>query len=227
MAGAGAPQNVFQGASAGLNMAGQTAGQLAGFRPQTLAGTNLGQYMNPFQGAVINRTMADMERQRQQMGNATGAAATAAGAFGGSRHGVADALTNQGFQQTAADTIANLRMANFGQAQQGALADIANSIQGAGIRSNAAGMLGNLSNLGFGMGQAAQQGQMQAGGMQQQLMQQLINAAKGQFAGFTGAPGQSLAMQLAALGGVPYPQSQTTQQQPGLLNFLSLGMGLV
>jgi hypothetical protein len=84
--------------------------------------TNMVQkYMNPYQTDVINASMGDIERQRQQQQLRDRAAAVQAKAFGGSRQGVAEALTNEAFDRTAANTVANLRNQGFTQAQQIAL----------------------------------------------------------------------------------------------------------
>ena len=63
--------------------------------------------------------------------------------------------------------------------------------------------------------------------MQQALQQQLIDAARGQYAGYTGAPQQSLGLPLAALGAAPVPQTTTQSQKPGLLNYLQLGANVI
>ncbi len=84
--------------------------------------TNMVQiYMNPYQQEVIDASMGDIERQRQQQQLRDRAAAVQAKAFGGSRQGVAEALTNEAFSRTAANTAAQLRSQGFTQAQQIAL----------------------------------------------------------------------------------------------------------
>jgi hypothetical protein len=98
-------------------------------------------------------------------------------------------------------------------------------LAGAGLNLQAAGQLGNLSNLGFGMGQQIAGTQAAQGAQQQQMMQALIDAARGQFGGATGAQQSGLATMLAALGGIPTGQTATTSQRPGLLQLLSLGLG--
>ncbi|HVW75208.1 MAG TPA: hypothetical protein VHC39_16340 [Rhizomicrobium sp.] len=90
-----------------------------------LAGTDLSPYLNPYQNSVINSTMAQLNQQRGQQQVADNAAATAAGAFGGDRQAVQNALTSQFYDQDAASALANLNSANYTQAQQAALADIA------------------------------------------------------------------------------------------------------
>ena len=223
MAGGGNPTmqaqpNVYQQAAQGVGQAGQVAGQVAQYNPAQF-GQQVGQFQNPYTQQVTDQTMMDLERQRQMASNATGAAASAAGAFGGSRHGVADALTNQGFANTAAQTYANLNNQGFQNSVQNMFGAQNQALSGA---QN----LSNIANLGFGMGQQLQNQQYQYGAQQQAMQQALIDAAKGQFASFTGSPQASLATQLGAIGGVPYGQSQSTSQTPGLFNLLSLGLGL-
>lgn len=79
------------------------------------------QYMNPYQQQVIDASMGDIERQRQQQQLRDRAAAVQAKAFGGSRQGVAEALTNEAYDRTAANTAAQLRSQGFSQAQTLAL----------------------------------------------------------------------------------------------------------
>ena len=100
-------------------------------------------------------------------------------------------------------------------------------LQGAQFRLGAAGQMGNLGQQAFGTSQAIQQQQMQQGLMQQGLQQQLIDAARGQDAGYTGAPQQSLGLPLAALGAAPVPQTTTQSQKPGLFNYLQLGANVI
>lgn len=100
-------------------------------------------------------------------------------------------------------------------------------LQGAQFRLGAAGQMGNLGQQAFGTSQAIQQQQMQQGLMQQGLQQQLIDAARGQYAGYTGAPQQSLGLPLAALGATPTPQTTTQSQKPGLFNYLQLGANVI
>jgi len=86
--------------------------------------------------------------------------------------------------------------------------------------------MGGLANQAFGMGRQINQDMMQQGMMQQALQQQLMDRARQQYQGFTGAPEASLSLPLAALGAAPVPQSKTTSQSPGLFNYLSMGASL-
>lgn len=193
---------------------GNVFNQAAGAYNAALQGPNIAQFANPFQQQVINRTMGDIGAAQQMAQNQLGAQATAARAFGGSRQGVAEAQTNAGFAKQLADTSANLNMQGFNTAL--------------GAAQNQQQMLSQLAGQGFGFGQSLNQQQMQQGALQQGLMQSLIDAARGQYAGFTGAPQQALTLPLAALGASQMgQQTQTQTQKPGLFNYLSLGLGLL
>jgi len=97
-------------------------------RAGQIASTNLNPYMNKFDNQVIRRAQNDLERQRQMNVNDIGAAATAAGAFGGSRHGVAEALTNEAYARAGGDMSAGLRQGSFDTALSTAGSDIANRL---------------------------------------------------------------------------------------------------
>ncbi len=200
---------------------GQMQGQVQGGQPSVfqqaagayntaLQGPNIGQFMNPYTQEVIDRTAADINAAQQMSMNQLGAQAAQARAFGGSRHGVAEAQTNAGFTKQLADTSANLRQQGFNTAL--------------GAAQNQQQMMSNLAQQGFGFGQSLNQQQMQQGQLQQALQQALIDAAKGQFAGFSGAPAQSLQLPMAAVGAASQgQQTQTQSRNLGLFDYLTLG----
>lgn len=196
---AGGQPNVFTQASNAFNTAMQ--------------GPNIQQFMNPYTQEVMNRTATDINNARQQTMNQLGQQASAAGAFGGSRHGIAEAQTNAGFAKQLADTSANLNMQGFNTAL--------------GAAQNQQQMMSNLAQQGFGFGQALNTQQMQQGALQQAMQQMLIDAAKGQYAGYTGAPQNALTLPMAALGqaGGLGMQTTTQTQNPGLFDYLSLAAG--
>ena len=222
----GQPPNIFQQAAGGVQAAGMGTMNEMGFQPTQLATTDLQPYMNPYTNEVIGNTQADIERQRLIAQNQIGAQAGAAGAFGGSRHGVESALTNEAALRQMGQTSAALRQTGYGQAQSAAQQDIANQMQASQMRLGAAGQLGNIANLGFGMGQELNQGLAQQGMQQQALQQALIDAARQQYAGYANAPGGSLSYMAQALGSTPVPQTQTTSSNPGLFGLLSAGASI-
>ena len=258
------------------NISAQQVGTTFGYTPDTVAAqTALGgiqQYFNPYTQQVIDTSMADLERQRMMQTAQMGAQATAAKAFGGSRQGVAQALTNEAFANQGGQLASQLRAQGFQTALGASQQDVANqmqaalanqaaraaqeqfaqgtrlqaqqanqqaaaqaaqanqqaALQAANLRASSAGMLGNLSQTGFNMGNTITQQQMQQGQMQQLMNQALIDAGKGQYAGFTGAPGQSLNTMLAATGaGNMGQKTETATSKPGLLGYLSAGASVL
>jgi hypothetical protein len=120
------------------------------------------------------------------------------------------------------------RAAEFGQSNslQAQLANQQAGLQGNQLALSAAGQLGNLANTGFNMGMQTTQQQMQQGESQRMLNQYLIDAARAQYGGFTGAPAASMTLPLAALGAGNMGQQTTTQtSRPGLLQYLTVPFG--
>jgi hypothetical protein len=75
--------------------------------------SNMAQYMNPFQQDVVDVALGDIERARQMQQIQGAAQAQRAGAFGGSRQVVAQALTNEAALREAGRTAAGLRSQGF------------------------------------------------------------------------------------------------------------------
>lgn len=122
-----APGNVTaQQIAANARAPNVTAQQIAAGQ---LSNTDLSAYMNPFQSHVIDTTISDLERARQQAMIQMGGQASASGAFGGSRHGVAMGETNRAFDDNTARALAGLNFQNFNNAQQMGQFDIGNRLQ--------------------------------------------------------------------------------------------------
>lgn len=168
--------------------------------------------MNPYQQQVVDATLRDVGSAAQMGLNQIGAQAQGAGAYGGSRQGIAEAEALKGFNQQALDQVSRLN-------QQGYQQSINNAF-------NAASGLQNVGNQAFGMGNTLTDRQMQQGQMQQAAMQNLINAGKQQFAGFAGQPQQNLNTLLSTISAQPNLAGTSTSFQPGLFNYLQFAAGL-
>ena len=182
---------------------------------------SIGSYMNPYTQAVRTNALADLESARQAAIQQTGERATQARAFGGSRQGVAEALTNQGFAKQAATLGTTLNEQAFNQAmamQQADIArrsaaDIANQqagLQGAQLRLGGASQLGNLAAQQQALRLGGAQAVMGAGGARQALDQQQMDAIRNIGLQRLGVVQSSLGAQPANLGMVattPYTQN--------------------
>ena len=78
------------------------------------------QFMSPYQQQVIDTTLTEFDRKRQQMLNQQQAQAVAGGAFGGAREGIQQAEFGAQSLQDRAALQAQLLQQGFGQAQQAA-----------------------------------------------------------------------------------------------------------
>lgn len=110
--------------------------------------TRIAALSNPYLEAVAGRTLQGLETARQVAERDGQSRATLANAYGGSRHGVEDALTNAAFARQASDALSGLYASGWDQAAglaereagRSQAADAANA--GADLetaRSNAAG----------------------------------------------------------------------------------------
>ena len=216
---------------AGTDLAAQMAAYGGVYQPGQITAqqTNLGMtgpgsigsYMNPYTESVRTNALADLESARRAAIQQTGERATQARAFGGSRQGVAEALTNQGFAKQAATLGTTLNEQAFNQAmamQQADIArrsaaDIANQqagLQGAQLRLGGASQLGNLAAQQQALRLGGAQAVMGAGGARQALDQQQMDAIRNIGLQRLGVVQSSLGAQPANLGMVattPYSQN--------------------
>ena len=189
----------------------------------TVLGSDIQAYQNPYQQNVIQGLQTEAQRNMQTGLNTIGSQATAAGAFGGSRHGIAEGQMMGDVQRGLNQQIGQLQQQGFTQAQNMAQQDIANRLSQANLGLSAASQLGNLGQQSFNMGRTIQQDVAQQGAQQQMLNQALIDAAKGQFATYQGYPAAGLGIMTQALGASPHGQTQTGTRQLGIMDYLTAG----
>ena len=180
---AAAANNVFNQASGALTDAmggardimgfqGQQVGTQFGYDPQQVqaqqAVGGIQTYMNPYTQQVIDLAGQDIERQRQMAQNQLGSQAQAAGAFGGSRQGVAEAMTNSEFARQMAETTAGLRQQGFNTALGASQQDVANQMAAAFANQDA---FGRAQEFGQATGLTAQRANQDAFGRSQEFGQ--------------------------------------------------------
>ena len=127
-------------------LAATTYGQAASVDPAayhqrvqsgSFSGSDLAAYLNPYQSGVIDQSNAAIERQRQIAQQQNGYAASQAGAFGGSRHGIVDAENNRNFAQMQQDTTNALLNQGYDRAAGLLTSDLDRAMQ-AGLANQAA-----------------------------------------------------------------------------------------
>jgi hypothetical protein len=187
--------------------------QTAGQANLGMTGTgSIGSYMNPYTEQVRANALGDLESARRSAIQQTGERATQARAFGGSRQGVAEALTNQGFAKQAANLGTTLNEQAFNQAVQMQSADLARQqqaaaanqqagLQGAQLRLSGANQLGSLAAQQQALRLGGAQAVMGAGGARQAADQQQMDAIRNLGLQRLGIVQSSLGASPANLGG--------------------------
>ena len=177
------------------------------------------QFMSPYQQEVINTTLTEFDKQRQQALAQQQAQAVAGGAFGGAREGVQRAEFGAQSLQDRAALQAQLLQQGFGQAQQAAQTAFTQQQGLASLQPALAGQ--EAQQLGTLGGQAS--------AYQQSILDAQAQAAReAAFEPYTryGLVGQQLT---GLVGGFPTQvQTYQQQQQPAspFQQFLGAGIGL-
>ena len=106
------------------NLGGTQIGDVASPLAASLLNTDVSAYQNPFQQAVIDASLVDIDRRRDQAVQRAQDRAINAGAFGGSRSAILEGEATRPFEEEALRTITGLRQQGFDTAQQAALSDV-------------------------------------------------------------------------------------------------------
>ena len=178
------------GAYAPLSQAQTAAQGMQGL----FAPSDLSAYTNPYQQAVIDETMKELNRQGEIQQSQLAAGAVQGGAFGGSRFGVQEAELGRNLQDVRARTLAQLNQQNYMQALQSAQsafeAQQGRAGQASQLLTGVGGMVGQLGQqeaaIGgqqLGAAELAQQtglkdieAQQRLGAIQQAQQQAILNA---------------------------------------------------
>lgn len=210
-----------------MQQAAGVAQQGTTYQPRSFLQGNVQDYMNPFQQQVIDNSVADAGRAFQQNMNGISANAVGAGAFGGSRQGVAEGVAAAENARQVGDMSAQLRAQGFDTASGLLNQDLARSMQGQQMRMDAGAQLGQIAQAGSDMNAknatlAATLGEQQRQVQQQGLQEQYAKWKEAQDADLRGVN-----LRLSALGATPYgsTQTQTSTAQGGGNGLMSLAGG--
>jgi len=224
---------------AGLGTIGSAIGQAgqASYDP-----TSYQQFMDPYTEDVIATTQADIGRQGQVQQNQLSGNAISAGAFGGSRQGVAQGEIARNVMDQQARTGSQLRSQGFAQAQSAAQQAAQQQLKQAqltGQLGQTTGALGqSIGALGMqtaGLGQLGQQMGTQdintllgIGGLEQGQLQKSLDIARANSLAEQALPYQQIGFMSDIFRGVPSLQqtySQRTAPGPSKSSQM-LGLGI-
>jgi len=222
-------QNVTQGASTLGEATGvlRNAATQTGQVSQPIGQTQIQNYMNPYTNLVIGQQLQEMGRQAQMQQQGLNAQAVRAGAFGGSRQGIAQQELNRNLMQLQNQAIAQAMQQNYGQALSTAQQQQQMGLAAAGQLGNLGQGIGSLGtqmgNMGVQQAALGQQAQTlgqndinflyNLGAQQQKQQQAVLDAQRATAMQNAMQPYQQIAFQSDIYKGAPSTQMAITQQQ--------------
>lgn len=211
--GARSAQGQYQPA---VNQAVSTATSLAN---SSWPGANVGAYMDPYVGNVINTTVGEINRQGAIQRQDIERAANNASAWGSDRHGVVEAEQMRNQNDQIARTVAGLYSNAFQNAQGQFNTDRA-------AQQNAANSLGTLATTGQNLGYTDINALLGIGQTQQAQSQAGLDTSYYDFLTQRDYPIEMLNLRMSALANSPYTTSTMSQTPSTQPNYLSQGLGL-
>ena len=174
----------MMGRDMGMTSAQQGIAGLSGLSQQYDPSSYQG-YMDPYESAVVQQAMADIQRQGDIQKQGASAQAVGAGAFGGSRGAIQQAEINRNVLDQQARTAGQLRSQGYQSAQQQAQNAFEQARARQAQQSQLTGQLGQMGSqagLQYGqqIGQLGLAGQELAGNLGLNLGQQGIASAQQQ-----------------------------------------------
>ena len=203
------------GAAQGLTAAGTLGAFGAGqnYANQATNPNAMQAYMSPYENNVIQQQLQENARQYGIQGAGEQAAATSAGAFGGTREALMNAENTRN-QNTAGNQIVAQGLQNaFQNAQQAQQFGANLNLQGTQAGLQGANQLGNLGNQQLAAQQSIIGTQAQQGAAEQTNQQNVINQAVQNYATAQQYPMLQLGMLNSMLRGLPMQQSSTQMYQ--------------
>lgn len=224
-----------------INLTGQNIGSTNGayalanantqramnYRPSNVYGGtflqgNISRYMNPYIQNVEKSALSNMDRAYQQNVNSIGDQAITSGAFGGSRHGVAEGVAAAENARQMGDMSAQLRSDGYNQAAnmmgsdlnrafQARMANQSAGLTAAQMRMQGANQLGSLASQKQNAYLQSLQAALQAGQISQQQAQAYLNQQQNQYNAMSDIPANQLNLLLSALNGMQVPTSTKTK----------------
>ena len=184
--------------------------------------TSYQDFMNPFTEDVIAATQADIARQGAMQQNQLGASAVGAGAFGGSRQGIAQGEIARNVMDQQARTGAQLRSQGFAQAQNLAQQAAQQQLKQAQLTGQLGQTVAGLGTQTAALGQLGQQMGVQdintllgIGGLQQGQAQKQLDIDKQNLLAQQALPFQKIGFLSDIFKGVPsLQQTATTTSMP-------------
>ena len=242
--GIGAYRPYLQAAGAGQTAALGAAGAGVGSLGQMqFDPSGIQQWMDPYQSAVTQEALKEIDRQSAMAGNQLAGQAVGVGAFGGSRYGLQQSELARSAQDMRSRRIFEDLSRNYQQAvgaMQAANQQRAQQAQGFGqlgqVTSGISGAMAGLGGQAQAMGQSDVNQLMGIGGLQQQQAQRGFDVNTANLQALQNAPFQQLSTGAGILQQLspqimgqqvtaPLPQTNPYLQAAGAIGSMGVGLG--
>lgn len=210
-----ANSNPYEAAASSFNQAGQNYGALADGSYLT----NISSYIDPYYQTVRESVLGRMERDRDLTLQNIGDSANAAGAFGGSRHGVVEGTYLGDYNRNVGDISNEIASVAYNDAVDRMRGDLTTSAQGAT----------GLGSIYYGVGNDVSDRQLAAGQRETDFTQRLLSGTQQSYENLLNSP-YGLIDMFNALNSSDARRGAgvTTQiKTPGLYDYLALIAGVM
>lgn len=203
----------------GAETLGDFSGQLVG---------SMNQFVNPYYDQVIDAALGRMRDTRDENLMSVRDQAERAGAFGGARMALLEGDVMEDYTRSAGDMASQLYQRQFDTALGAAQGAEQQRLANLRTKTQAGQAFQDVADQYFTQGRTALQAQEAAGRQQQELAQAILTGGNQAFNQYTQSPMQALDLINAVLSGDPRQaattSSQTSTTQPGMMDYLSMGL---
>ena len=203
-----------------------TTASVAGYQPGTFTGGDIGAYMNPYLENVEANALGGLESQRLKAQQGIAQSARTAGAFGGSRQGISEAMSNVETARQAGDLSAKIRSQGYDTAAGLMQSDMNRALQGQQLRLQAGGQMSDIAGAGQRALYADAAALENIGKSQQAQQQALLNDAYQRWSAERNYPIDMLNLRIGATSAVPGVGTTTQSTSGGGNSWLSMLGGL-
>jgi hypothetical protein len=203
-----------------------TTASVAGYQPGTFTGGDIGAYMNPYLENVEANALGGLEAQRLKAQQGIAQSARTAGAFGGSRQGISEAMSNVETARQAGDLSAKIRSQGYDTAAGLMQSDMDRALQGQQLRLQAGGQMSDIAGAGQRALYADAAALENIGKSQQAQQQARLNDAYQRWSAERNYPIDMLNLRIGATSAVPGVGTTTQSTSGGGNSWLSFLGGL-
>lgn len=199
------------------SLLGQASSTAQSFLDPGASLSNINSYIDPYYQQVLDSVLGRMQTDFNAQMQSVGDAATAAGAFGGGRHGVVEGVTRGEYNRNVGDVTNYISSAAYNDAAERSYRDLTTGLAA----------LTGLGTSYFDIGNSIMDTQLEQGTMEQELLQSILDMGSESLQTLLDNPYELIDLYNALLSTDARNNAGSAQgeesYEPGLFDYLSLG----